>query len=318
MAITSDQHRLLEEYVRASQIRLRPAFLERVASHRIRDCHGDLRTSAVCFDPACPEGMCIFDCIEFSRRFRCGDVASEIAFLSMDLESRGRSDLASSFVEAYEQASGDSGLRRLLPFYSCYRAYVRGKVEGLRSRETEVGEVGRQEALNLARISFNLACRYAQADRPPLLIFMSGLSATGKTTVAHQFAERLGATLLSSDVVRRELRGHPDHSVAPYGVGLYSDRGRRAIYDELRARAAALLARGESVILDATFGERARRDEVRATASEQGAYCFAVECHTDEAIIRERMALRDQGRDGSDSRSRASAPTWLNALTSMR
>ncbi|MFN8557833.1 MAG: hypothetical protein U0531_10990 [Dehalococcoidia bacterium] len=65
-------------------IRLRPVWRRRVADGRARDGHGDLRLSAVCF-----EAVQIYDCIEFSDRFRFGDVAAEVAFLAMDLDGRG-------------------------------------------------------------------------------------------------------------------------------------------------------------------------------------------------------------------------------------
>jgi hypothetical protein len=103
-----------------------PLFRRRVSEGRIRDCHGDLHAAHVCF---C-HGICIYDCIEFNDRFRYGDVASEVAFLAMDLDHYGRADLSQHFVKAYLAASGDAELKTLLNFYKCYRAYVRGKVEG--------------------------------------------------------------------------------------------------------------------------------------------------------------------------------------------
>jgi aminoglycoside phosphotransferase family enzyme len=59
-------------------------------------------------------------------------VAAEVAFLAMELAHRGRTDLAAAFVEAYVRASDDQDLTRLIDFYRCYRAFVRGKVLSLR------------------------------------------------------------------------------------------------------------------------------------------------------------------------------------------
>ncbi len=64
----------------------RELLARRAEQGRIRDIHGDLHCEHICF---APEGIQIFDCIEFSPQLRCGDVASEIGFLSMDLEARG-------------------------------------------------------------------------------------------------------------------------------------------------------------------------------------------------------------------------------------
>ncbi|MCD6453322.1 MAG: phosphotransferase, partial [Dehalococcoidales bacterium] len=100
-----------------------PLFLRRVAEKRIRDCHGDLHAAHICFtDGVC---NCIYDCIEFNDRFRYSDVASEVAFLAMDLDHYRRADLSHSFINAYVDESQDKELLSLLNFYKCYRAYVR-------------------------------------------------------------------------------------------------------------------------------------------------------------------------------------------------
>ena len=69
-------------------------FRKRVVDGRIRDCHGDLHAAHICFT----DGICIYDCIEFNDRFRYCDVASEVAFLAMDLDHYGRADLSHGFV----------------------------------------------------------------------------------------------------------------------------------------------------------------------------------------------------------------------------
>ena len=77
-------------------------FRRRQEQHRIRDCHGDLHSEHVCFtDP-----LVIFDCIEFNERFRHCDVASEIAFLAMDLDYHDRPDLADRFASHYGEVRG--------------------------------------------------------------------------------------------------------------------------------------------------------------------------------------------------------------------
>ena len=99
-------------------------FQRRMAEGRVRDGHGDLHAAHVCFW----RGICIYDCIEFIDRLRYTDVAADIAFLAMDLDHYGRADLSAGFVESYAAKSGDQDLIKLLDFYKCYRAYVRGKV----------------------------------------------------------------------------------------------------------------------------------------------------------------------------------------------
>ena len=46
----------------------------------------------------------------------------------MDLDHYRRADLSKSFIDSYVKKSGDKELLKLLNFYKCYRAYVRGKV----------------------------------------------------------------------------------------------------------------------------------------------------------------------------------------------
>jgi aminoglycoside phosphotransferase family enzyme len=100
-------------------------FLKRMAEGKVRDCHGDLHANHICF---IGHDVCIYDCIEFIDRLRYTDVAADIAFLAMDLDHFGRADLSKSFIDAYVKKSGDKELLKLLNFYKCYRAYVRGKV----------------------------------------------------------------------------------------------------------------------------------------------------------------------------------------------
>jgi uncharacterized protein len=133
-------------------------FRKRVSESRIRDCHGDLHAEHVCF--CGKNNICIYDCIEFSDRFRYCDVASEIAFLAMDLDNYGRQDLSFSFVNDYVSFSGDEELLKLLGFYKCYRAYVRGKVESFDANDNAITEEDRHKALAAAKKYFKLAEGY--------------------------------------------------------------------------------------------------------------------------------------------------------------
>jgi aminoglycoside phosphotransferase family enzyme len=120
-------------------------FHKRMAEGRVRDGHGDLHAAHVCF---LKKGICIYDCIEFIDRLRYTDVAADIAFLAMDLDHYNRRDLSEIFVKAYIRESGDKELIRLLDFYKCYRAYVRGKVGCFQYDDPKIpaGEKGRIKA----------------------------------------------------------------------------------------------------------------------------------------------------------------------------
>ena len=131
-------------------------FAKRVKGGRVRDCHGDLHAAHICFT----DDICIYDCIEFNDRFRYSDVASEIAFLAMDLDRYQHSDLSRHLVNAYVELSHDEELLKLLNFYKCYRAYVRGKVEGFKLDDPYISEEGKAKALATARSYFELAESY--------------------------------------------------------------------------------------------------------------------------------------------------------------
>jgi aminoglycoside phosphotransferase family enzyme len=136
----------------------RDIFNQRVASDRIRDCHGDLRLEHIFWG----EEVSIFDCIEFNERFRYTDVAADIAFLAMDLDVHSRQDLSEHLIRAFIGESGDYEIMGVMDFYKCYRAYVRGKVESFRLDDPHIPEEEKKQALRRAQTYFNLAYRYSQ------------------------------------------------------------------------------------------------------------------------------------------------------------
>ena len=132
-------------------------FQQRIASGRIRDCHGDLRLEHIAWG----DEIFIVDCIEFNERFRYTDIAADIAFLAMDLDYHGREDLSGHLIRAYVGESGDHELMEVLDFYKCYRAYVRGKVESFRLDDPRIPKGEKEDALKRAQKYFSLAHRYA-------------------------------------------------------------------------------------------------------------------------------------------------------------
>jgi len=133
-------------------------FEKRIAEGRVRDCHGDVHSGNIFVT----DRIYIFDAIEFNERFRYSDVASDIAFLAMDLDFKERADLSNLFVERYVEYSGDQELMRLLPFYKCYRAYVRGKVTSFKLKDPSVGSEEKSAAMKEAKAYFKLASTYAK------------------------------------------------------------------------------------------------------------------------------------------------------------
>jgi aminoglycoside phosphotransferase family enzyme len=131
-------------------------FDKRVKEGRIKDCHGDLHAAHVCFS----DDVCIYDCIEFNDRFRYCDIASEVAFLAMDLDRYKQAALSRHLVDTYAESSHDEELLKLLSFYKCYRAYVRGKVESFKVDDLYITEDEKTKALTAAQSYFRLAESY--------------------------------------------------------------------------------------------------------------------------------------------------------------
>ncbi len=133
-------------------------FEQRITDNHIRDCHGDLHSGNIFVT----DKICVFDAIEFNDRFRYSDVASDVAFLAMDLDYRKRPDLSEYFISRYLVYSGDQQLKQLLSFYKCYRAYVRGKVVSFRLDDPNIHLKEKESAIQEAQAYFMLATEYAK------------------------------------------------------------------------------------------------------------------------------------------------------------
>ena len=278
------------------------ALLEaRASGGFVRDGHGDLRCEHVYLgDP-----IKVIDCIEFNDRFRYGDVANDLAFLLMDLTAQGQPRLAQALLERYVALSGDAELPRLVAFYACYRAYVRGKVTAFKLLDRNLAGAQRAAARVRAESFFRLALDFAGQTAPPVLVLVAGLIGTGKTALAEALAQRGALATWNSDALRKTLAADAaaTGAAADYGAEIYTPAWNARTYDALFAQADAALRTGRPVILDASFARRADRERARALAQRLGARLLVLECRLDDARTRERLRQREQaGTSVSDGR----------------
>jgi len=289
----------LRAWTEREHARCQDALLRRRQQGFVRECHGDLHLNNIAridFE------LVIFDGIEFNEAMRWIDVMSEIAFTVMDLEDRGRADLAHRFLNAYLERTGDHAGLAVLPFYLAYRALVRAKIAHLRAAQLGTGTAA-NAALAESRGYLRLARHYAEPRRPALII-TCGLSGCGKTALSQALLETIGAVRVRSDVERKRLHGvaATARSEADIAQGLYSPAATEATYDRLRALARDILAAGSIAIVDATFLRQADRESFRMLARDLAVPFVILVFEAKEATLRERITRRrGEGVDASDA-----------------
>ena len=272
-------------------LRSHAVLIERRATEGwIRDVHGDLHAEHICF---APDGIQIFDCIEFNDELRRCDLASENAFLLMDLSVRGGEPLVEPFLRRYLEMLNDADMRALLPFYQCYRALVRAKVHALRS--------GRWN--DEAARYFHIAQRFTWARSKPFLVLVCGLPGSGKSTLARALGERLQMPVHNSDVIRKKNFKTTGGDAVALNRGMYGPAATSKTYALLARSAEKEILAGNGAVLDATFGRKSQRRRIARLSEAYKIPLIVIHCSISEAVTSSRLRLRAaQGTDISDAR----------------
>ncbi|WP_321494021.1 AAA family ATPase [uncultured Desulfobacter sp.] len=281
--------------------RQKALFFRRMADNRFRDCHGDLRTDHIYFTNT---GIQIIDCIEFNDRFRYQDVGADLAFLVMDMESLGFSALAEKFLLAYAGYSNDPQVYTLINFYKCYRAMVRFKVNCIRLQEHDVSEEERNQLLAQTKKYLGFSDRYAHGFSRPGIWVVCGMPASGKSTLAQALCDALNIRAFNSDVVRKKMFPAPptDPGTMPFEQGIYCEAATGQTYDALLSLAQKEILKGNSVVLDATFGREKYRKQAIALAGQLGAGIVFIQCTVPDFVLQERLIMRTGRNTVSDAR----------------
>lgn len=277
---TSEIERLVEEFL-AGRAAL---FEQRMATGRVVDGHGDLLADDIfCLD----DGARILDCLEFDDHLRWIDGLDDVAFLAMDLERLGAPALGTLLLDRYAEFSGDPAPPALRHHYVAYRAFVRVKVACLRYAQ------GDKSAGRLARDYTDITLRHLRQGTVRLIL-VGGFPASGKSTLANGIGDRLGATVLRTDRIRKELAGlQPERSATTDDQqGIYDPEHTYRTYTEIVDRAGRLLRLGETVVLDASWTAACHRRAAIDMAAETHTRVASLQCWAPEATTTERLTSR--------------------------
>lgn len=281
----------LRQWSRTQHDKLLSVFQQRKQASFIRECHGDLHLrNIVLYD----KQVMPFDGIEFSDNLRWIDVISELAFLLMDLDDHQQASLARHLLNRYLSLTGDYEGLATLRYYLVYRAMVRAKVSSLRLSQLFDTE-SKTDCLNEIRNYIQLGITYTQTP-PAHLIITHGLSGSGKSYLAQQLVLESDLIHLRSDVERKRLfsLSETERSDSSLNAGIYQQDATTATYERLCKLAESCINNGFSVIVDATFLQRAQRDLFRTLAQRLTCNFHILDCQTTPTIMRQRIQLREQ------------------------
>jgi aminoglycoside phosphotransferase family enzyme/predicted kinase len=258
----------------------------RAASGCIRECHGDLHLGNVVLFDGAPT---LFDAVEFNAELRCIDVINEVAFMFMDLADHRLDAHAWRFMGAYLEITGDYDGLALLHWYAVYRALVRAKIALIRLHQAHVPQHVRLREHTSAEDYLQLAERLRRPGARVLAV-MTGLSGSGKSTVAQCLASALGGVRIRSDVERKRLHGMAPRDAS--GGRIYSEAENVRTYERLATLAAEALDARVPAVIDAACLKLAERRRFRALAAARDATVVLVACEAPDDTLRSRLRER--------------------------
>jgi aminoglycoside phosphotransferase family enzyme/predicted kinase len=275
-------------------------FQERKDKGFIRDCHGDLHLGNIILYHESP---ILFDRIEFNDEFRWTDIIADIAFLAMDLEEHQESEFANQLINTYFKYTGDYTGLILLPYYQAYRAIVRAKITLFRLAQTGLNENEKKENEEKYRNLIALAESYMQKSAKTLMI-TCGLSGSGKSSVARFLVKKFGMISISSDVERKRLSNllPQAQSGSALNKGIYLPEITEKTYAHLKELAALVIRAGYSVIVDAAFLEKSKREVFQKLAQQLKITFIILHCSLPHHELEKQINLRlERNNDPSEA-----------------
>lgn len=117
-----------------------------------------------------------------------------------------------------------------------------------------------------------------------MIVVISGLPGTGKTTVAKKLGSELNAPVLITDEIRKAGSDHPK----------YTRRKKQGIYEHMFRIAGDLLSDKDNIILDGTFYKKEFRERSFQLGSDHDRCVFILETICDEDVVKQRIEKRYQ------------------------
>lgn len=274
---------------------------------KVRWCHGDMHFHNIVMLNGKPA---LFDAIEFNDELTQIDILYDLAFLLMDMESRGLRRLSSILFNHYMAYSADwEGVPALPLFLSC-RAAVNAYVYAQRS--TEVKDKNEAELLARKAYEYLVTARRFLNPPPPVLIACGGLSGSGKSRIGREIAPFIGsppgAVILRDDVLRKNMMNVAPHE--PLGEEAYTPENERRVFELLCRECRRVLATGQSVVADALFHDETQRREIEELAQDMGVKFQGFWVDAPLEIRAERVASRK--RNPSDVKTVAALERQLD------
>ena len=275
---------------RAAMGELRPLLKRRANTGFVRHCHGDLHLGNIVEIRGQPV---LFDALEFDDSLATIDVLYDLGFLLMDLGKQRLVAHANAVLNSYLDQSETANLIGLatLPLFLSLRAVIRAKVALLRAEQALPTQA--TKAREQARELFRLASRFL-VHRSPQLVAVSGLSGSGKSTIARTIAHKIGAfpgaVIVRSDVERKRLFGVDLHATLPQNA--YMPDVSALVYALCRKRARFALEGGRSVIVDAVHAKAEEREKIAALAGECGVAFKGLWLDSPAGLLKARVAKR--------------------------
>jgi predicted kinase len=115
-----------------------------------------------------------------------------------------------------------------------------------------------------------------------MLIVVTGLPGTGKTTIAETLEKDIDAIVFSTDKIRKMIFEKP----------VYNEEDKRIVYNELFSQTGKYLAIGKNVILDGTFYTKALRERAKEIGKSFCEEVYFVYCETPEELLKKRINKR--------------------------